>query len=160
MKRKKLLSFSLVEVLIFVSIFNIFMVSAISINLFLLKNLKYQENKIKALFLAEQGLEWLRGEKERNWGGNIYPNGNNDTFSYKATMVNKTYPQPVCFNQLSWSAMVPQCSFNLENIFKRTINISYQSNPFLMISTEIKVQWIEFGETYEVKLNSIYNQWE
>ena len=65
-------AFSLIEVLIFVVVFSLFFVTAASIVTTTLRITKENQNKIKASHYVEELREWLRSEKETNWGGSIY----------------------------------------------------------------------------------------
>ena len=74
--RTKKKSFTLIEVLIFVTILSLFFVVASAVTITSLQNLKVQEHKILATRYAEELLEWLRGEKEVDWNKFINYRGN------------------------------------------------------------------------------------
>jgi len=60
-------AFTLLEVLIFCAIISTFFVSAAAITTFLLRSMKANEHRIIAARYAEELLEWIRAEKERDW---------------------------------------------------------------------------------------------
>lgn len=140
-------SFTLIEVLIFVSILSIFLVTASGVTIASLNNLKIQEHKILAVRYAEELLEWLRGEKEADWS--------------RFTTYRGTY----CFNSspiTSWPTTAGNCLVNsfLNNLYKREVNLTPQGNPTYQVNVSIIVSWQELGHTYQVPINSIFTIWE
>jgi len=138
-------SFTLVEVLIFVTILSLFFVSAISITIVSLRNLKIQEHKILATRYAEELLEWLRGEKEADWNRFATRTG--------------TY----CFNSLpinSWGNFGNCSSYSLNNLYKRELILSSYGTPPYQINVAITVSWQELGQTYQVPINTVFTVWE
>ena len=148
-KRYKKKSFTLIEVLIFVSILILFFISSITITTYILRNLKVQEHKILATRYAQELLEWLRGKKEEDW----------DTFiSHDGTY---------CFNE-SLSRSFPtrgECSnsYSLANYFKReaTLTLLNTNPPNTQMKINITVKWIESGgQEHQVPVNTIFSVWE
>jgi len=141
-------SFTLIEVLIFVTILSLFFVAAAAITIASLRNLKVQEHKILATRYAEELLEWLRGEKEADW----------NQFT--------THSGPYCFNsspiQMSnWptSGNCPTGSF-LNNLYKREVTLNPQGSPPYQVNVSITVLWQELGQTYQVPINTVFTVWE
>src|SRR3989339_1719338 len=60
-------SFSLVEVLVFITVLGLFFTAAMSVTTFNLQSMKVQEHKILATRFAEEGVEWVKDEKETDW---------------------------------------------------------------------------------------------
>ena len=154
-------SFTLIEVLIFVTILSLFFVAAAAVTIVSLRNLKVQEHKILATRYAQELVEWLRGEKEENWGGELY-NINNpvDSFTEKITKFRSS--QAVCFNSLDWNNTSP-CTYSLDSFFKRTASFTWNSNfenYIYQVNASILVEWQELGQTYQVPINSIFTIWE
>ena len=141
-------SFTLIEVLIFVTILSLFFVTAITITVVSLRNLKIQEHKILATRYAEELLEWLRGEKEADW----------NQFT--------THSGPYCFNSSpipmsNWptSGNCPPASF-LNNLYKREVILTPQGSPPYQVNVSITVLWQELGQTYQVPINTVFTVWE
>lgn len=71
MKKGPILSevegFSLIEVLIFVTIFSLFFIIAIASLTSSLRDMKINEHKILAVKYAEELIEWIKAEKEIDW---------------------------------------------------------------------------------------------
>lgn len=136
--------FSLVEVLVFVTVLAIFFVTALTITTFSLRNLKIQEHKILATRYAEEGLEWIKAEKEDDW--QVFA-GRTDNF--------------YCLNSLGWVAGICN-SFTLgtPSIFKRDLIIRGNGNPIDRVTAELTVTWQENGIDQKVVLKSVYKLWE
>lgn len=138
-------SFSLVEVLVFVTILSLFFVAAVTITTFNLRNLKTQEHKIVATRYAEEASEWVKQEKEDDWQIFTTHNGN------------------YCLNSnpLAWnSGGCSTYSLGTPGIFKRDLIITDYSNPVDKVDIRITVGWLENGVPQSVILKSVYNLWE
>ncbi|KKP86828.1 MAG: hypothetical protein UR89_C0013G0016 [Candidatus Roizmanbacteria bacterium GW2011_GWA2_35_8] len=142
------LGFSLIEVLVFVTILSLFFVAAMSVATYSLKNMKINQHKILASHYAEEGLEWIRAEKEENWDQFI---------GYGTTGSGLTY----CINTLNnsiWTTPTT-CGANFElgvpQIFKREVNLINQAgNPVTQVDVTLTVTWIESGSTLSIPLKT------
>ena len=142
-------SFSLIEVLIFVTILVLFFVAAISITTYSLKNIKINEHKIVATHYAEEGMEWVKAEKESGWDTFIGQSGS----SY---CLNMNYPV-----ELNWGT-VGDCGSNYTlgspAYFKRVVTLNSVGDQ---INVVVTVSWIEGDdEIMNVKITTILNLWE
>lgn len=138
---KNKLGFSLIEVLIFVSVLGFFFVAAISVTTFSLKNMKINEHKILATHYAEEGIEWIRNEKENDW----------ETFVLKGTGTLR------CLNNLNWSGGICEYALGSPLFFKRVVTLT---NSGAQVNVEIIVSWIEGSQTMNVPIKTIVNLWE
>ena len=136
----KINGFSLIEVLIFISILSLFFVVAAAVTTASLRNMKINEHKILATRYAEELLEWLRSEKEKD----------SDTF------VNSLlYDSTICFNELNWHN---DCNDQeIDKIFTRKATIGH---PMDKVTISIEVSWSEPGGTYMVPINTVFTVWE
>lgn len=139
--------FSLVEVLVFVTILSLFFVTAVAVTVFNLKNLKIQEHKIIATRLAEEGIEWAKQEKEDDW------------------QIFITHSNSYCLNSspLDWSVNTDcgsDYSLGPPNIFNRVLNITGSGNPVNSVTAVSTVSWLENGAEQTVIIKSILNLWE
>ena len=146
--RKKNKGFTMMEVLIFVSILSLFFVTAAAITTASLRNLKIQEHKILATRYAEELLEWLRGEKEADW----------NQFILKASL-------SYCFNTSpinTWPSSGTCSTYSLDNLFKREANLTSQTlgGATQQVNVSITVEWQETGNTYQVPINTVFTVWE
>jgi prepilin-type N-terminal cleavage/methylation domain-containing protein len=135
MKYKKESGFTLIEVLIVITILIVFFVAAMSVAVVNLKNLDSSRNKILGTRYAEELLEWLRGEKETSWEDFI-----------------KDKDGIWCFNSEppNWNrhrACAEQEKIN--GFFTREANLTPGSNT---VSVDIKVSWYEGANKIEVPL--------
>lgn len=145
---KKTAAFSLVEVLVFISILSLFFVVAMLVVTTSLRNMKISEHKILATRYAEEAIEWIGSQKEElGW----------DLFSGKAA------GSPYCLNNniLSWTSGV--CTYTLGNpaFFKREVAVTNSGSPVIQVNTAVTVKWIETGGIeYQVPINKVYRAWE
>jgi type II secretory pathway pseudopilin PulG len=146
--RTKKKSFTLIEVLIFVTILSLFFVVASAVTITSLQNLKVQEHKILATRYAEELLEWLRGEKEVDW---------NKFINYRGNYCFNSSPIPMS----NWPASgnCPTASF-LNNLYKREVILTPQGSPPYQVNVSITVSWQELGQTYQVPINTVFTVWE
>ncbi len=152
MKYSQILGFSLIEVLVFVTILALFFVTASAVVTVSLRNMKINEHKILATRYGEEALEWLRGEKEEDWSTFV----SDSRFS--------SNPVTYCFNDLSWSSPTP-CNtdaltpaiFKREGILER---LDCGDGFYCKVIVTITVHWRELGTSYQVPLNTIFTIWE
>jgi len=138
-------SFSLIEILVFVTILSLFFVAAASVTISSLRNLKTQENKILAIRYAQELLEWLRGEKESDW--NLFTN-KTGTYCFNSSPINR------------WGSFGNCSTYSLNNLYKREVSINSYGNPPYQVNISINVSWQEFGQIYQIPLNSVFTVWE
>lgn len=144
-------AFSLIEVLVFVSILSLFFIMAVSVTTYSIRNMKIQEHKILATRYAEEAIEWIKQEKEDDW----------QVFSTKDTSSGSG--TNYCLNTLDW-ATVSDCgdSYTLgpPNIFKRVLIITNFGNPVDKITANLTVSWLENNVVQSIILKSVLNLWE
>jgi len=141
-------SFTLIEVLIFITILSLFFVVATAVTIASLRNLKIQEHKILATRYAEELLEWLRGEKEIDW---------NQFINYRGTYCFNSSPIPMSNWPASGNCLTG--SF-LNNLYKREVILNPQRSPPYKVSVSITVSWQELGQTYQIPINTVFTVWE
>lgn len=152
-KLKNKQSFTLIEVLVFLTILSLLFTAASTITTYSLRNINAQENKIMATNYAQQLLEWLRGRKEIDW----------NAFVLKSSASGTTY----CFNDnLLLDSDFPSRSgncndYNLDSRYKREVTLTnLTNNPVNQIKVQIKVEWREGNNTFFVPLDTIFTIWE
>ncbi|MCX7881306.1 MAG: hypothetical protein N2482_02205 [Patescibacteria group bacterium] len=138
-------SFTLIEVLVFVTILTMVFITAISLTVVSLRNIKVNEHKILATHYGEELLEWLRGEKEIDWN----------------TFISRTASADFCFNNLNWD-FDGSCNYSLCSIFKRTASFTNISSGgyVYQVNISIIVEWQDLGNTYQVPINTVFSIWE
>lgn len=164
-KTKK--AFSLVEVLIFVVVFSLFFITAATIVTTTLRITTTNQNKVKATHYIEELSEWLRSEKEVNWGGTIYSgSGPVSSFTEQVTLLNPNPKTDFCFNFspiVEWPTTgASNCNFTMDGQFRRiatfsaTISDSYVNQIAATISTE----WHDGVGIKSATVQKIFSIWE
>ena len=149
MKQK---GFSLIEVLIFITIISIFFVVTASISISMIRNTKINERKVIAIRYAEELLEWLRAEKDIDW----------NVFTTHAPTAGQEY----CFNaDPSGWINSPPCLYELDSLYKRTVKLTGLNTPppdntTYQVNVEVVVEWLESGSIYNVPLHTTFSIWE
>jgi type II secretory pathway pseudopilin PulG len=138
--------FSLIEVLIFVTILSLFLITAASIITVSIRQNSLKVNMLKAEHYNEQLLEWIRSEKEADW----------NTFTTNADGTGITY----CFTDSSYSWNSSPCGYDLLGMFKRTALLKSFGNPATKVEVTAYTDWQEGGNTHSTKLHTIYTIWE
>lgn len=130
--------FSLIEVLVFVTVLGIFFVAAISITTFNLRNMKIQEHRIIATRYAEEAIEWLKQEKEDGW----------IEFIARGSLGGTTY----CLNNssLSWGSPGSCAGYGLGTIYKRELLIKDSGETIMTVS------WQDMGAVLSVKIPTVF----
>ena len=150
MAKKK--AFSLIEVLVFITILSLFFVAAMTVTTFSLRNMKASEYKILAAHLAEEGMEWVKSEKEADWS----------QFTIHGSLSGTTY----CLNSLDWDTPNPDgCkeSYDLGKpaIFKRELKVDNQTgNPITATDIELTVSWTDGTTVFNVPVKTVLTVWE
>ncbi len=140
--KKNFKSFSLIEVLVFITILSIFFIAGLSISLYSLNTLKLAEHKTLASYYGQEAIEWLKKEKELNW----------DDFIIKASTNGKIY----CLNELTWSE--GNCnSFSLNNFYKREVLLIQNNNS---VNVNLNIYWLEKNNVNNINIKTVLNLWE
>lgn len=148
--------FSLLEVLVFVTILNLVFVAAISLIIGSLYRMRINLHRARAVFYAEEVKEWLNGEREADWAGLQSRSGStfclNNQLNLHSTFDNFT---------------TGTCSFDgigstNPRIFRRRLTLT-QSSP-TQITAAIEVSWNEIApngsnQQYDEVIQTVYTTW-
>jgi type II secretory pathway pseudopilin PulG len=142
--------FSLIEVLVFISILSFVFITAIALGIVSIRNSLNTENKILAARYGEELLAWLRSQKDADW----------------LTFVNKTTSPPgvaYCFDQEPVDTWPTSGSCTDEQLvkalFKRQATLSYDSST-QRINVDIAVDWKEGNNKYSLPIKGVFSQLE
>lgn len=150
-------AFTLIEVLVFVSILELFFVMAAAVSVASLRNIKTNEHKLLATKHAEDLVEWLRSEKENDWDtfvakadGSVY------CFNDPITDIGETIASQAAgacagYNGLTGIAPV---------IFKREATLTRVGSPAYQVNVQVNVTWVESNITYSVPVSTVFSVWE
>lgn len=145
MKSKLIKSFSLIEVLIFITILSLFFIAAMTVTVFSLRSMKNQEYKILATHLAEEAIEWIKSEKEDDWSAFI-------TYDISAG-AGTTY----CLENLDWLSKFSCSDYNLGTpaIFKRELLIKNIGSPTYQVNADIIVSWLDSNKENKIIIKTV-----
>lgn len=165
--------FSLIEVLIFVSVFSLFFVMAAAVMTTSLKITKQNQDKILATHYAEDLQEWLEAEKNINWGGAVC---NSCAITSKSGFTEIITQTPgtnsFCFNDITlhdnttvngWPPLgVSNCQMTMGGRYRRiaTFSASVVDNFVNQVNVTISVDWMDGGHVKSVPLQSAFSIWE
>jgi type II secretory pathway pseudopilin PulG len=141
--------FSLIEVLIFITVMSIFFVSAAAVVSVVVKNMKVNEHKILGTRFAQEAVEWLRSEKEIDW----------NAFSQRAPSSGAL--AEYCLNSLAWNSM--PCDYSLKTLYQRTVtlkSIESVGGYKYQVDVSVLVKWNEPGRSYSIPINTTFSIWE
>jgi len=153
--KKNSRGFSLIEILIFTSIFSLFFITVAGVVSISLMNMKINEHKIIATRYAQQAIEWLTAEKEDDWV----------VFTNRDTQGDSN-PTTYCIGSLNWtqqrSCINPDDLFGTPGIYIREMEITdILADPVTQVNVTVTVSWQEAGGlTYSVPVNSVLSVWE
>lgn len=139
--------FSLIEVLVFISILSLFFLAAMTVGTYSLRDMKNNEYKIIASHLGEEAVEWLKNEKETDWE-NLLSKDNGSGTTY-------------CLVNLDFNNLGECQDYNLGTpaIFKRELFL--QNNQSQILNVTVTVSWQKVGGGEQnVVLNSSFNKLE
>ncbi len=142
--------FSLIEVLVFLSILGFVFISGIALGTVSVRNSINAENKILAARYGEELLSWLRSEKDADW----------------LVFVNKTSIAPgisYCFDQepvRNWPSS-GNCGRTqlVKGLFKRQVVLIYDNNS-QYVSVNILIEWNEGSNSYNLPIKGVFSQLE
>ena len=150
--KKRHLGFTLLEVIVFVTIFAVFFVTAAYVVTVSIRAMQFNVNKIIATHLAQEALEWTNGQKEADWSA----------FTPRAsgTVGGAT---DWCFNQSSisgWPSSGPCLpnDYSLNGLYKRNLRLILSSST--QVTAQVSVSWQEGGHIYTVPLNIVFSVYE
>jgi Tfp pilus assembly protein PilV len=140
--------FTIIEVLIFVTLLSLIFVSVSYIITNTLRNTKQNEYRIVATHYADELKEWLRGEKDVDWQALFSKAG---TYCFNQTPITQMGTSGACVDFITTDGY---------GIFSRQVVItaSGQSDTDQQISVDITVYWD--NGTKSVKNNTVFTIYE
>lgn len=145
--KKNRIAFTLIEVLIFCGIVSTFFVSAAAITTFLLRSMKANEHKIIATRYAEELLEWVRAEKEKDWNSTVGMTG-----CYNVSPVASTACAP--------TEVLGEAPNKIYNRKSEIINTVTVDSDVVQRTIRVTVEWMEGANKHSVALDTIVGIWE
>jgi prepilin-type N-terminal cleavage/methylation domain-containing protein len=147
--------FTLLEILISISLLSVIFVAAVSYVTTTLRLAQVNQHYIMAIHYNEEVLEWLDVEQETNW----------DDFIDKIDNASQT--STYCFNNKllygnNWPTKGSCADFNgitgiSPAIFKRELTMTKYGSPATRVKATITTSWKELGKNYEITHNRIFS---
>jgi type II secretory pathway pseudopilin PulG len=145
--------FSLIEVLIFITILGIFFINAIAVSIYTLKDMQVSQHRIVASRAAEEMNEWLASEKETDW----------NAFINRALTIANNQGGCNVFNDtnISWSYIACDSPPGnpLQGIYTRTVSFEVNST-IPEVTTRTIVTWTENRQTFTVPIDTVFSPWQ
>lgn len=138
---------SLFEVVVALAIVTLVLIAMVALTAFSIRNTTFSKNKTLATRLAQETIEWLRGERDQDW----------QQFKEKAAV-------PFwCLKGLTWEApetVAGQCregDFIPDSIFTREVHFTDVSDD--SIEARVILYWTDGGGYHEVASSTIFTNW-
>jgi len=141
--------FSLIEVLVFVSILSLFLVIAVSVVTISMSQNTLRINTLKANHYNEQLLEWIQIENEIDWETITEKGSSGDGVTY-------------CFtNEVStWPASGSCSLYELAGVYKRYATLKTTGDPVSQVEVTVTTEWQEAGNTHSTQLHTVFSVWD
>ena len=154
---QKRLGFSLIEVIIFVSLISILFVGAASVMSFMYRQNQMQISQLIATHQSEELYQWLKAEREADW----------NTFVNTVTVGKTQQSTLFCFSTLdpTWGSQIGDlsgCPYAISSKYRRsaTFQVDNLANP-TQVSVRISTDWIEASSVRSKVFTVVFiNQWE
>lgn len=140
-------SFSLIEVLVFVTILSLFLITAAAIVTVTIRQNTLKINTLKATHYNEQLHEWLSNEKETDW--NLFVSRADKTYCFSSTAM--SWPVATLNKDL--------CTEDLDGMYRRYAILKTDQTPATQVETTVYAEWQEAGNWYSTQLHTIFTLW-
>lgn len=160
MKQINTKGFTLIEMLVFISILSMFFVSATAITIVMIRNANENLHKMLANQYLEETFDWLQSEKEADWLEFIAKAPEQETLVNTVELDSRSKVYCLNDNALGWPQTFGSCSsYGLHAMFKRELYM--RSNGLDRVEVAVKISWKETS-TIEQKIISRtqYSIWE
>ena len=155
-------AFTLIEIMIFVSLLSMVLIVTVGYVTRLLMNMKVSEHKIYATFYVEEVSEWLISERYADWDGFQAKAGNPVGIIYCLNNNLNLTNTIAILNASIRVASASNCPFtgitgNAPLIFRRTVTLRKNAavNATQVIAN-VAVSWVDNGVTYTQQVENVY----
>lgn len=151
--------FSLIEVIVFVSLVSIILVAAAGFTVQMLHTMSYNQHKLIATHYTNDVKEWLDGEREADWptfvnassaSGSVYCLNNPIAISDDISDFTPTTIALCPFTGISGETTP---------IYRRTL-VLQSANAGSTVTATIEVMWFENGATTSERIETVYSVWQ
>lgn len=147
---------TLVEAIIAFGVAAIILVALVAATTMALSRIQFANHQSQARSFAQEGLEWVRGERDKGW----------DDFVGQASSGGQTY----CLNTnplTDWpsSGNCDATDFSLGGLFKREAVLTIMDPPPAIppnqkVQAQITVSWQESGQTHKSEQATYLTKWK
>ncbi|KKT33852.1 MAG: hypothetical protein UW21_C0007G0014 [Candidatus Woesebacteria bacterium GW2011_GWB1_44_11b] len=133
---------SLFEVIVAMAIVTMILTAVVALAATSIRNTTSSRNEATATRLAQEAIEWLRGERDASW----------------QIFANNSLTPTWCFETLSWSKAGP-CTAGDEvagTIFRRGANFA---NAGTSVEASVVVSWADAQGDHEVRTSTLFTDW-
>lgn len=137
---------SLVEVLVAIAVVVVVLIALVAVVLVAVRGVMFSKEKVRANFLAQEGLEWVRNQRDSfGWAD----------FAGYASVTGQKY----CLQDLSLGQL-GDCgeSQTIEAIFTREAVLTLSGGDEVKIA--MSVEWDEGGQQFASEVDTSLYQWE
>jgi Tfp pilus assembly protein PilX len=138
-------AFTLVEVLIFVTVLALFFVIAAAVTTTMLRNSKLNAERLINTHKAEELVEWARFKKENDW----------DEFLSKVSNTSYCFEANFNFSTDSWPP-IGACEETLP--FRRNLTLIKENDN--KVTVQVLVSWNNLGKTYQIPISTILTRFD
>lgn len=151
--------FSLIEVIVFVSLVSIILIAAAGFTVQMLNRMSYNQHKLYAAHYVNDVQEWLDGEREADWptfvsaastGGTLYCI--NDPIGISDDIDTLTPTTLASCGATGITGETPP-------LYRRTLVLT-SDNAGSTVTARIEVMWFENGRTTTEQTETVYSVWQ
>ncbi len=154
-------AFSLVEVIVFMTLVSLVLISAVGFTMQLVHTMSYNQHKLYATHYVQDLKEWLDGEREADWVA----------FQNYATVAGRTYCANNAIAIANTLASLPvfntsTCGFTGvgsqdPRIFRRTLTMRKDvAGTATRVTATITVTWMEDNVQRTETIDTVYSLWQ
>jgi len=162
-KNRKSTGFSIIEVMIFVSLVSMVLIAAVGYTIQLLQAMHYNQNKMLATRDIEDVIEWLDREREIDWQ-------DFQSVARQATTANYCMNAPIGLSQslinLTITNPISSCGFTRTisgRPFRRILNLQKNTADAVtasLVTATITVSWEEGTQVHQERIQKTYSLWQ
>lgn len=167
-KKNKTRAFTLVEILIGISVIAVTMTAMASLVIVSMRANVANVNSLQAYYLAEEGIEAMRNIRDTNWRQNYGWSSsfecNMDGDTYYFTVDDRELTETMNYQlyeaeEVGYLRFTHDSSYE-ESIFSRYIMVEYEECDFEAAKVSSVVTWNERGNEREVVLTTYLTDWQ
>ncbi|QQS43577.1 hypothetical protein IPM65_05505 [Candidatus Roizmanbacteria bacterium] len=151
-------AFSLIEVIVFMTLVSIVLISAVGFTMRLVHNMSYNQHKLYATHYVQDLKEWLDGEREADW----------QAFQSYSSQAGTTYcaNNALAITDTLASLSTGTCPFTGvgtqdPRVFRRTLILTKDvAGTATRVTALLEVAWMEDGVQQTESITTVYSLWQ